>query len=86
MKGYAQYRSPWLLVILLVLGGIFGSLIGEVLSGVPGLAFLGIGRSVGLPVTTLNLDILAFTFGFTVKVNLISLLGFVAAFIIYRRL
>ncbi|HHW39553.1 MAG TPA: DUF4321 domain-containing protein [Syntrophomonadaceae bacterium] len=86
MKGYGQYRSPWLLVILLVLGGIFGGLIGQALGSIPALAFLREGRSIGLPVTTLNLDVLAFTFGFTFKANLISLLGFIAAFAIYRRL
>jgi hypothetical protein len=88
MKAYShsQYQSPWLLVILLVLGGIFGSLIGQALGALPGLGFLGQVHSVGLPVTKLDLDVLAFTFGFTVKANLVSLVGFVVAFFVYRRL
>lgn len=86
MKGYDHYRSPWLLIVLLVLGGIFGSLVGQLLSGIPGLAFLSMGRSVGLPVTTLNLEVITFTVGFTFKVNLISFVGFFVAFAIYRRL
>lgn len=87
MKGYGQhYRSPWLLVLLLVLGGIFGGLAGQALGGVQHLAFLNQGAYVGLPVTTLNLDFLTLTFGFTFKVNTVSLLGFILAFIIYLRL
>ncbi|NPV29296.1 MAG: DUF4321 domain-containing protein [Firmicutes bacterium] len=86
MRGYGNYRSPWLLVILLILGGIFGSLIGEALGAIPALAILREGRSIGLPVNTLDLEVLALTLGFTIKVNLISLLGFIAAFFVYRHL
>jgi hypothetical protein len=50
------------------------------------LAFLNQGPGIGLPVTTLNLDFLTLTFGFTFKVNPVSILGFIAAFIIYLRL
>jgi hypothetical protein len=87
MKGYGQhYRSAWLLVILLILGGIVGGLIGQALSSVNHLAFLSQGPGIGLPVTTLNLDFLTLTFGFAFKVNPVSILGFIAAFIIYLRL
>jgi hypothetical protein len=87
MKGYEQrYRSPWLLVILLILGGILGGMIGHALSGIWNLALLNQGIYTGLPVTTLNLDFLTLTFGFTFKVNIVSILGFIAAFVIYLRL
>ncbi|MEG3069165.1 MAG: DUF4321 domain-containing protein [Syntrophaceticus schinkii] len=84
MKG--SYRSPWLLVILLILGGILGSLIGDLLSGIPALRILATARSIGLPVTILHLDVLTLTLGFTVKINLFGVLGFILAFLIYRRL
>ena len=53
MKGYGQhhYQSSWLLVILLILGGIFGGWIGQALSSLYHLAFLNLGLNVGLPVT-----------------------------------
>jgi riboflavin transporter FmnP len=87
MKGYGQhYRSAWLLVILLILGGIVGGLIGQALSSIHHLAFLNQGPGIGLPATTLNLDFLTLTFGFTFKVNPVSILGFIVAFIIYLRL
>jgi riboflavin transporter FmnP len=87
MKGYGQrYRSAWLLVILLILGGLAGGLIGQALSSVHHLAFLNQGPGIGLPATTLNLDFLTLTFGFTFKVNPVSILGFIVAFIIYLRL
>ena len=87
MKGYGQrYRSPWLLVILLILGGILGGMIGHALGGISNLAFFNQGIYTGLPVTTLDLNFLTLTFGFTFKVNLVSILGFIVAFIIYLRL
>ena len=87
MKGYGQhYRNAWLLVILLILGGIVGGLIGQALSIVHHLAFLNQGPGIGFPATALNLDFLTLTFGFTFKVNPVSILGFIAAFIIYLRL
>lgn len=86
MKGSGSYQSPWLLVILLVLGGVFGSLVGEVLSGIPALGVLGTARSIGLPMTTLDLDVITLTLGFTIRINLIGLIGFALAFLIYRRL
>lgn len=87
MKGYGGgCHNTWLLVVLLILGGLFGSLLGQILAGVPALSFLGTGRSIGLPETRLDLEILTITFGFTFRVNLISFLGFVAAFALYRRL
>lgn len=86
MRGCGQHKSPWVLVILLILGGIFGGLVGHVLGTIPVLAVLQEGRIVGLPITTLDFEVLAVTLGFTFKVNLISLLGFVIAFFIYRQL
>lgn len=87
MKGYGRhYRSPWLLVILLVLGGILGGLVGQALSGVQHLAFINQGPSVGFQASTLNLDFLAVTFGFTFRVNPVGILGFIAAFLVYLRL
>jgi hypothetical protein len=87
MKGYGQhYRSPWLLVILLILGGILGGLVGQALSGVQQLAFINQGPIVGLPETMLNLDFLAITFGFTFKVNPVGILGFIGAFLLYLHL
>jgi hypothetical protein len=86
MKSYGSYKSPWILIILLVIGGIFGSIVGQALGSIPALALLSKGREIGLPVTTLDLEVLAISFGFTFKVNLISLLGFALAFFVYRRL
>ncbi len=84
MRG--NYRSPWLLVILLIIGGILGSLMGDLLAGVPGLKMLAMAKSIGLPLTTLDLDVVTLTLGFTVKINLFGILGFILAFVVYRRL
>jgi hypothetical protein len=87
MKGYGHYRSLWLLLILLILGGIFGSLIGQALGGFNHLAVLNQGPYIGIaPPTTLDLNFLTITFGFTFKVNPVSFLGFIVAFLAYLRL
>lgn len=86
MKNYANYKSPWILLILLVIGGILGSILGQLMSSFSALSFLNEGRVVGLPPATLNLEVLAITLGFTFKVNLLSLLGFIFAFYVYRRM
>jgi hypothetical protein len=84
MKG--NYRSPWILIILLILGGIIGSLIGDALSGIPALRVLATSTSVGLPAATLQLDVLTLTLGFTAKINLFGVIGLILAFLVYRRL
>ena len=89
MKGYGQYhyQSAWLLVILLILGGIFGSWIGQALNSLYHLAFLNLGFNTGLPVTSLEMEaFLNLTFGYAFKVNPVTLLGFIAGLIIYLRL
>ena len=72
MKGYGQhhYQSLWLLVILLILGRIFGGWVGQA----HGQLFpSGLSRTWGSMSdylsTTLNLDFLNLTFGCTFKVD-----------------
>ena len=70
------------LLILLIFGCIFGSLLGEVLR-VP---FLTYGRTIGLSPTTIDLAALTVTLGILVKVNVATIFGFFIALFIYTRL
>lgn len=85
-KGRSYTAWPVLLIIL-CLGGIAGALIGELIQKlVPALAVLGKVQSIGVPQFTLDLHIMTITFGFMLRLNLFALLGFVAAYLVYRKL
>lgn len=82
-------RNPtWqVLLILLCLGGIAGAWIGELLERlIPSLAILGKLQSIGVPAFTLDLEVFSVTFGFMLHLSLFTLLGFAAAYMVYRRL
>lgn len=78
------------LIALLVVGALLGALMGEVIrilfpGGILEQLFAR-GVSPGLSPTTLDLRVLSITFGFTIRLNLASLLGIGLALYIYRKL
>lgn len=83
-----RYRSPWwVLVFVVAVGGFLGSVIAEAVGQYPAFQFLA--RSVGAgldPPFTVNLRILTLTVGFTVQLNLATLVGIILAIWIYRLL
>ncbi|MCA9751316.1 MAG: DUF4321 domain-containing protein [bacterium] len=86
MKG--RPKSPWFLALLIVVGMIIGSAVGEAIglvlpAGVVKEFFL---RSVeaGIGPATLNLVAFTVTLGFSLKVNLMAVLGVVLATYIFR--
>lgn len=76
-------RNILTLLLLLLIGSIFGSIIGQVLE--PYAAFLNYGQTLGLKPTTLDLSALSLTFGFMLKLNVAGIIGFLLALIIYSR-
>ncbi|MBN2365418.1 MAG: DUF4321 domain-containing protein [Calditrichaeota bacterium] len=77
----------WILVIIL-LGAFIGSALGEILAyvlpqGVVKEFFLR-SAEFGLGPATLNLIVLTFTLGFTIKLNVISVLGIAIAAYLLR--
>lgn len=77
-------RNMLSLLLLLLIGSIFGSLIGQVLG--PQVPWLNLGQSIGLKPTTLNLAVLTLTFGFTFKLNVAGIIGFLIALLFYSKL
>jgi hypothetical protein len=77
-------KGSGILLLLLIVGSIFGSLLGEILKG--SLPWLSYGQTVGLSPTTIDLASLTITFGMVLKLNVASILGFFLAFFIYTRL
>ena len=84
MKGFKNYQSPWILLVLLLIGGLLGSLLGDLLGGY--LPFLRKGTEIGFPATTLNLHVIKLTLGFLLKINLMTVLGFLLGFFLFRKL
>jgi hypothetical protein len=73
-----------ILIFLLLLGFILGTILGEVLR--PYVPFLAKGASAGMAPLTLKLaDTFSLTFGFTIHLNLATILGVITAFVIYRK-
>lgn len=84
MKGASRGpKSVWVLIILLILGGLAGSLLGQILG--PTLPILKAGTSIGLRPGVLDLHFMTITFGFSVSVGPLTLLGFVLGYFVYAR-
>ncbi len=81
-------RSPWWILLVVVLfGGLLGSVIAEAVVGYPVLGFLAREVRAGVdPPFTLDLRIVSLTAGGVVRLNLAMLLGVVIAIWIYRLL
>lgn len=72
-------------LLLMLAGIVLGGFIGQLLSGVPALAFLNYGQSFGTDSPLiLNLGILVLTFGITIRISVASILGIIIGVIIYR--
>ena len=85
-----MHRSLGLLLLAVVVGLVFGSLVGELLAQFVSSPWLkGVltrGPMLGLsPPATLDLRLLAVTFGIVFKVNALGVIGIIVALIIVRR-
>lgn len=84
-------KSPWILVTCVVVGGLFGGLLGEILTAVtpPGIIQNIFTQAVhpGLsPPVTIDLWLFTFTVGFTLKLNLLSLIGILLGIFVYKQI
>lgn len=84
MRGAAG-KNSWTLLILMLSGIVLGGFIGSLTAGIPALSWLDYGQVFGLSEPmVLNLGILVFTFGLTIKISIASILGIILSIIIYR--
>lgn len=77
-------RNPWLLLLLLLVGLVIGGVIGDIFRD--SIKWLGYSKSIGISPTTLDLNVIKLTFGFTMSINLASIIGIVIALLIFSRL
>ncbi len=84
MRGAAG-KNSWTLLILMLSGIVLGGFIGSLTASIPALSWLDYGQVFGLSEPmVLNLGILVFTFGLTIKISIASILGIILSIIIYR--
>ncbi len=76
----------FLRVMIIFMGIVLGSYLGELALNVSWLKFLSFGKNIGLanPVS-LDLGFIELTFGFMCKLNLASILGFIIALFVIKK-
>ena len=82
-------KSPWVLLIFVLIGGLLGGVLGEILRvmaphGTIQTVF-ATNFTLGIsPPLTIDLVLLKFTIGFVLKINLLSLLGMFLGIYLYK--
>ena len=78
-------KNTWVLIIFICAGLVIGGLIGQLSAQVDWLSWLAFGQEFGLSQPlVLDLNVLKITFGFTININMASIIGMVIALFIYR--
>lgn len=85
LKSPKKAFSLWGLLIVVVIGVVFGEIITYLTSGVPALSWLSIGYRFGLTSPlTLDLNIMSLTFGIAINVNVAVIIGMLISAFIYK--
>jgi hypothetical protein len=82
-------KSPWILLIFVLIGGLLGGVLGEVLRVMAPQgtiqAIFTTNFTPGIsPPLTIDLILLKLTIGFALKINLLSLLGMFLGIYLYK--
>jgi hypothetical protein len=83
-------KSPWILFVFIVLGGLLGGILGEMLrvmapkGAVQNIFATALTPGINPPVT-IDLVLLKVTFGFVVKMNLLTFLGIFLGIYLYKQ-
>lgn len=82
-----RHKNFWVLLLLLLSGIVLGSFIGNLTQNIAGLSWLSFGQSFGLDSPLIiNLGVIVFTFGLTIRITMASIIGVVLALLVYRML
>ena len=88
MSSISKYKNGWLLLLFIMIGIVIGGLISEVTAGVSGLSWLSYGNTFGINSNgnplVLDLGILVIKFALQIKITVASIIGVIAAIVIYR--
>jgi hypothetical protein len=83
-------KAPWMLLFFILLGGLLGGILGEILRVIspegPLQEIFSKTRIIGIdPPFTVDLKLFTTTIGFTIRMNLFSLLGILLGIYIYKQ-
>ena len=82
-------KSPWILLIFLHIGGLLGGILGEILrvmapqGTIQGIFSTHFTPGISPPLT-LDLVLVKLTLGFSIKINLLSILGMFVGVYLYK--
>ncbi len=72
---------------ILLIGALLGNWVGALLVDLlPAFSEVGRVQTIGIPYFTMDLEVISFSFGLTIRVGLFTLLGIVGAYLVYRRM
>ncbi len=82
-------KNIWILLLLVLVGALLGNVLGEILRAIspegPVRNIFTEGFHIGItPPVTLDLRIITFTIGFSIRANLLTLLGSILGIYIYK--
>lgn len=78
-------KNTWILIVLICAGLVIGGLIGQFAAQVDWLSWLSYGQEFGFAQPLiLDLSVIKITFGFTININMASIIGIAIALLIYR--
>lgn len=81
-RGFKSNANVWVLVLLLLVGGLIGSALGSALA--PVIPWLKSTSTLGLKPATIDFHFLKLTFGFTITLGPLTALGFILGYLFYR--
>jgi len=82
-KSYKDSGNIWVLVLLLLVGGLSGSAAGDALA--PALPWLKSTSTIGLKPSNMDLRFFNLTFGFTFSLGPLTALGLILGYLVYRK-
>ena len=83
-------KSPWILLLFIILGGLLGGILGETLRVIAPQGTIQNIFSTALhpgiqPPLTIDLVIVKLTMGFSIKMNLLTFLGILLGLYLYKQ-
>ena len=84
-----KWKNTFVFLLVILTGAVVGGLIAQLTAGIPGLRWLSYGASFGVSTASplvVDLAVIKLVFGCMLEINIATILGIVAALLIYRKL
>lgn len=88
----ASGKNGWILLLLILGGVVLGGFVGSLAKDISWLSWLNYGSNFGLgspdgsAALQLDLGFLIVTFGFSIRFTIASIIGIIAAILVYRKI